>query len=69
VIAPGLIDTEMAADAKSKPEILAGVLSGTLLGRLGRAEEIAGTVAFLLSADASYITGSTLLVDGGLLAS
>jgi len=39
-----------------------------LLGRVAKAEEIAGTVAFLASEEASFITGSDLLVDGGLLA-
>jgi NAD(P)-dependent dehydrogenase (short-subunit alcohol dehydrogenase family) len=68
-IAPGLIDTEMAAAAKADPEILGAILARTPLGRLGRADEIASAVAFLLSDDASYITGSTVRVDGGALSS
>jgi NAD(P)-dependent dehydrogenase (short-subunit alcohol dehydrogenase family) len=67
-IAPGLIDTEMASDAKDDPEILAKILARTPLNRLGKADEIAGAVAFLLSDDASYVTGTTLRVDGGYLA-
>jgi NAD(P)-dependent dehydrogenase (short-subunit alcohol dehydrogenase family) len=39
--------------------------AGTALGRMGRAEEVAAVVAFLASDDASYITGASLLVDGG----
>jgi NAD(P)-dependent dehydrogenase (short-subunit alcohol dehydrogenase family) len=38
------------------------------MGRLGRSEELASVVAFLASDDASYITGQTLVVDGGMTA-
>jgi NAD(P)-dependent dehydrogenase (short-subunit alcohol dehydrogenase family) len=66
-IAPGLIDTEMASDAKTDPAILGAMLGHTPLGRIGRAEEIAAAAAFLLSDDASYVTATTLRVDGGHL--
>ncbi len=44
----------------------AAIRAGIPAGRCGRAEEIAATVAFLLSADAGYITGQDLRVDGGI---
>lgn len=47
------------------PEILDALASQTPLQRLGKVEEIAGPVCFLLSPDASYITGANLVVDGG----
>ena len=40
-----------------------------MLKRLGKPEEIASVVRFLLSADASYVTGATIVVDGGVMAS
>jgi len=63
-VAPGYIDTEMTRGlpeaAKEK------MILKTALGRLGRAEEIAGVVVFLASQAASYITGQTIIVDGGM---
>ena len=43
--------------------------AGTAVGRIGQPEEMAGLVAFLASARSSYITGTTILVDGGLVRS
>ncbi len=63
-VAPGFIDTDMtrALSEESKNALLAQIP----LGRLGQAEEIAHTVAFLASPQAAYITGSTLHVNGGM---
>jgi 3-oxoacyl-[acyl-carrier protein] reductase len=64
VVAPGLVDTDMMAaltDDQRK-----AILAGVPLGRYATAAEIASAVAFLASADAAYITGAVLPVDGGL---
>ena len=64
-VQPGPIDTDMnPADG----EFAAAVLNTVPLGRYGRAEEVAGAVAFLAGPDASYITGTTLNIDGGATA-
>ena len=63
-IAPGLIPTEMSDEYP--PEVHADITSRTALGRLGEPAELAQAVAFMLSPAASYITGTTLVVDGGL---
>lgn len=60
-VAPGLIDTDMLEGAA-----LEELTRRIPMRRLGRPEEIAGTVAFLFSEDASYVTGQTLSVNGGL---
>jgi meso-butanediol dehydrogenase/(S,S)-butanediol dehydrogenase/diacetyl reductase len=67
-VCPGPIATPMTAVVESMPEIEAEYAQSIPMGRLGRPEEIAGVVAFLASADASYITGAAIVVDGGLTA-
>ena len=52
---------------KRKPDSLIGTVLTVPLRRQGEPEEMAAAVAFLASSDASYITGQTLVVDGGLL--
>jgi 3-oxoacyl-[acyl-carrier protein] reductase len=64
VVAPGLIATDMTAVLS--PEIQASMLKQIPLGRLGAPEDIARVVSFLCSEAAGYITGQTLVVDGGM---
>jgi meso-butanediol dehydrogenase / (S,S)-butanediol dehydrogenase / diacetyl reductase len=68
-VCPGAIDTPTFNSIKSVPYELADRESRTALGRIGRPEEVAAAVAFLASDEASYITGATLVVDGGWIAS
>ncbi|WP_258115326.1 SDR family NAD(P)-dependent oxidoreductase [Levilactobacillus yiduensis] len=66
---PGLIETEMAdyaSDVYAAPKTDLGKMHP--LGRLGKASEVAATVAFLASDDASFITGAEIPVDGGVTA-
>ena len=63
-IAPGFIATDMT-DALGD-SVAEGVVRQISLGRLGRPEEVASVVRYLASDGASYITGQTLVVDGGL---
>ncbi|MCB1007386.1 MAG: 3-oxoacyl-ACP reductase FabG [Acidobacteria bacterium] len=64
-VAPGFVDTEILAQLPEKK--LAEYLKGVPLGRVGRPEEVAAAIAFFVSERASYITGQTLAVDGGLV--
>lgn len=63
-VAPGFIDTEMVAAVPE--QVLAKLLKGVPVGRLGQASEIARAVQFLVDDDAGYITGSVISVNGGL---
>ena len=63
-IAPGFIDTRMTAGLSD--EMKAMLLERTPLNRFGTPKDVAGAVAFLVGPDASFITGHTLTVDGGL---
>lgn len=67
-IAPALIETRFSEALWKNPEILSGYLKSTPLGRAGQPEEVAGAVVYLCSDAASYVTGQTLLLDGGHLA-
>lgn len=64
-IGPGSIMTDMLASVADNPEVKTRILSRTPLGRIGQPSEIAAVTAFLLSSDASYVTGQTIYADGG----
>jgi len=66
-IAPGAIETPINKSLLNDPAKLKPLLENIPLKRLGTPEDVAGVAAFLASADADYITGTTVLVDGGLL--
>jgi NAD(P)-dependent dehydrogenase (short-subunit alcohol dehydrogenase family) len=70
-ISPGVIATPMGAAELDGPhgEIMRAMIAGSGTARIGTPEDIAGAAAFLLGPDASFITGTDLLVDGGVVAS
>lgn len=63
-VAPGFIDTDMTRSLPNEHQ--QSLIQHVPLGRLGRPEEVAVAVAFLASSSASYITGSTIHVNGGM---
>jgi NAD(P)-dependent dehydrogenase (short-subunit alcohol dehydrogenase family) len=64
-VAPGWVETEMNVEARQSPEFYNTMLSQIPLGRWGRADDVANAALFLCSDAASFITGTTLVIDGG----
>jgi glucose 1-dehydrogenase/3-oxoacyl-[acyl-carrier protein] reductase len=64
-IHPGLIDTPMTEWIMNNAEVMPLILGQISLGRAGQPREIGTVVAFLVSDDASYLTGQSFFVDGG----
>ena len=65
MVAPGFIDTDMTAAMTDKAKEM--TLTGIPLNRMGTPEDVANAVAFLVSDNASYITGQVINVDGGMV--
>lgn len=67
-IGAGVIDTDISMEEFSKPGMREATLQRIPWGRMGAPEDIAGTAVFLAHEDSDYLTGTTIFVDGGLLA-
>jgi NAD(P)-dependent dehydrogenase (short-subunit alcohol dehydrogenase family) len=65
-IAPGLIKTDFSRALWENPKLLQNVVEGTPMRRIGQPEDIGGVAVFLASDAAAYITGQTIVVDGGI---
>lgn len=66
-IAPGAVDTPMDALLKEHPDQMAQLLAEIPLGRMGKPEEIASLAVYLASDASAYVTGSTFIIDGGMI--
>ncbi|HEX2183810.1 MAG TPA: SDR family oxidoreductase [Rubrobacteraceae bacterium] len=66
-IAPGAVDTPMDAPLKGDPDRMQQLLSEIPLQRMGKPEEVAALAVYLASDAAAYVTGSTFVIDGGMM--
>lgn len=66
VVAPGAIETDLNIDLQTDKNELENVLKRVPIGRIGKPEEVANVVEFIASDKASYVTGSSFVVDGGM---
>jgi meso-butanediol dehydrogenase/(S,S)-butanediol dehydrogenase/diacetyl reductase len=67
-VCPGYVETDLTAKMLANQQILTSILEQTPMRRLAAMHEVVTPVLFLVSDDASYITGAALLVDGALAA-
>ena len=66
-IGPGAIYTPIDADIEAQPELEKSLMGEIPLNRWGKPDEVAGLAVYLASDEASYVTGSTYFIDGGML--
>lgn len=64
-VAPGVVETPFTEKGLQNPEIKQWILDRVPVGRVGKPQDVANAVVFLASDDSEYMTGSTLVVDGG----
>jgi 3-oxoacyl-[acyl-carrier protein] reductase len=68
LVAPGMVRSKMTAITWANPDRLAATAAQVPLGRIGEPDDIAGAILFLASPLAAYVTGTSLVIDGGLSA-
>ncbi|MBM7691322.1 3-oxoacyl-[acyl-carrier protein] reductase [Peribacillus deserti] len=66
-VSPGFVETPLTEDGLQNEKFAAAIARNTALGRVGKADEIANIIAFAASPEASYMTGTDILADGGWL--
>ena len=64
-VAPGWIETPLTQALRDNNDANAAIIDRTPMGRWGKPEEIGETIAYLLSKEASFVTGTIMVVDGG----